>query len=60
MALRQMVLMESCAPLQKITLWVELRDRFEPVVAAVVRAERVTDTVSGLFVTLSSKASNSR
>ena len=37
-----------------------LRDRFEPAIAEAVRAKRVTDTVSGLGVTLSSKASNSR
>ena len=35
-----------------------LRDRFEPAIAEAVRAKRVTDTVSGLGVTLSSKASN--
>ncbi len=37
-----------------------LRDRFEPAIAEAVRAKRVTDTISGLGVTLSSKASNSR
>ncbi len=52
--------MELRATLRKIALLVVLRDRFEPVVAAAVRAKRVTDTVSGLCVTLSSKASNSR
>ena len=55
-----MVLLESGAPLRKITLCEELRDRFEPRVAEAVRAKRVTDTVSGLCVTLGSKASNSR
>ena len=54
-----MVLLESGAPLRKITLCEELRDRFEPRVAEAVRAKRVTDTVSGLCVTFSSKASNS-
>ena len=58
--LHQMVLMESRAPLRKIALCEGLRDRFEPVIAEAVRAKRVTDTVSGLCVTLSSKASNSR
>ena len=52
--------MRSRATLRKIALWVVLRDRFEPGIAEAVRAKRVTDTVSGLRVTLSSKASNSR
>ena len=52
--------MEPRATLRKTALWMVLRDRFEPVIAEAVRAKRVTDTVSGLRVTLSSKASNSR
>ena len=51
--------MRSRATLRKIALWVVLRDRFELGIAEAVRAKRVTDTVSGLRVTLSSKASNS-
>ena len=56
----KLVWMESRAPLRKTALCEGLRDRFEPRVAEAVRAKRVTDTVSGLCVTLSSKASNSR
>ena len=52
--------MEPRATLRKTALWMVLRDRFEPRVAEAVRAKRVTDTVSGLRVTISSKASNSR
>ena len=44
-----MVLRESRAPLRKIALCEELRDRLEPRVAEAVRAKRVTDTVSGLL-----------
>ncbi len=46
-------------PMKNRLVW-GLRDRFEPGIAEAVRAKRVTDTVSGLCVTLSSKASNSR
>ena len=49
----------SRPPTKNRLVW-GLRDRFEPRVAEAVRAKRVTDTVSGLCVTLSSKASNSR
>ena len=61
--LHQMVLMESRATRRKVDLCAlckGLRDRFEPRIAEAVRAKRVTDTVSGLCVTISSKASNSR
>lgn len=40
-----MVLMESRAALRKVTLCVELRDRFDPRVVEAVRAKRVTETV---------------